>query len=65
MYIVRYGNLDNFFFFLIIIKLNYFRLIFVVFLYEVYFLIGYEVIVIEDVLVMVRGIWKEIKKIYK
>lgn len=62
MYIVRYGNLDNFFFFLIIIKLNYFRLIFVVFLYEVYFSIGYEVIVIEDVLVMVRGIWKEIKK---
>lgn len=60
MYIVCDGNLDNFFFFLIIIKLNYFRLIFVVFLYEVYFLIGYEVIVIEDVLVMVRGIWKEI-----
>lgn len=62
MYTVRYGNLDNSLSSLTITKLNYFRLISVVFSYEVHPPIGYEVTVIEDVLAMARGTWKEIKK---
>lgn len=65
MYTVRDGNLDNSLSSLTITKLNYFRLISVVFSYEVHPPIGYEVTVIEDVLAMARGTWKEIQKIHK